>query len=62
MALSKWSQRVTRSIGGLEILISSGRQRLVLIETPVSGDDLEALPGSLPENDQGGFFHAPVCI
>ena len=38
------------------LLINSGRQRFVLIETPASGDDLEALPGSLPENDQGGVF------
>ena len=27
-----------------------------MIETPAPGDDLNALPGSLPENDQGGFF------
>ena len=29
---------------------------MVLTEKPALGDDLEALPGSLPENDQGGFF------
>ena len=34
---------------------------LVLIQKPVSGNDLEALPGSLPENDQGGgLMRQPV--
>jgi len=37
-------------------IITAVRQSLVLTEKPVPGDDLEALPGSLPENDQGGFF------
>ena len=27
-----------------------------MIKKPAPGDDCEALPGSLPENDQGGFF------
>lgn len=27
-----------------------------MIEKPAPGDDCKALLGSLPENDQGGFF------
>ena len=56
MAPANMCQRVMSSTGGPGILINSGRQRFVLIETPASGDDFEALPGSLPENDQGGVF------
>ncbi len=56
MALSEYCKRPTCSIGGREIFVNCRSSELVLIEKPAPGDDLEALPGSLLENDQGGFF------
>lgn len=43
-------------MGGRQIFVNCRSSELVLIEKPAPGDDLEALPGSLPENDQGGFL------